>query len=204
MNLLRKQSWLPSLFISLLFFCCQSTGGKATADQAAIEPDDAPTPMPVSTRSIAGSPTPGIDCSQLLSASMIESICGIAAIKERVTSVERPSKNCNRSYGMDKAWGDELIFITTPVSDGTRSFDAMKKSNQSNGLSEIDNIGEAAFSLRFKDKLTGRQQEQLVFLKNNLIVELKTQQSRSPKTPCPCYDAEKLKKLAAAIAAKIQ
>lgn len=200
MNLVQKHYWLVSLSLCLLSVCCQSTAGTSPADSAT----DTPSTPPVAPQRTGNSSPVSIDCSQLLSASMIEDICGISDIKERITSVERPSKTCNRTYGMDKAWGDELIFISTPVSDGARSFNAMKKSNQSNELTEIDNIGEAAFSLRFKDKLTGRQQEQLVFLKNNLIIELKTQQSRSPKTPCPCFDAAKLQKLAAAIAAKIQ
>lgn len=148
-----------------------------------------------------------VDCSQLLTAAMVEEICGLTGIVERVTSVERNAVNCNRVYRVGKGWGDELIFILTPKSDASgasSTLDWMKKEYADMGLKPLNGIGDEAFLLNFTDKLTGRNNIQLVFRKNGMVIELKTEESRSAKTPCPCYNAEKLENLAKAMALKIQ
>ncbi|HMR91861.1 MAG TPA: hypothetical protein PKC69_06090 [Chitinophagaceae bacterium] len=143
-----------------------------------------------------------IDCAALLSTALIEEQCGLTDITERITAVERKGANCNRVYRKGKGWGDELIFILT-VSSGTASLNYMKREYAGNGIENLTGIGDEAISLNFKDKLSGRQQHQVIFRKNNYLIELKTTESTSSKTPCPCYDFDKLKKLAARIAAKI-
>ena len=85
----------------------------------------------------------------------------------------------------------QAIFATTRICD------------ESNGLETVNNIGDEAFTLVFNDPLTKRENHQLVFRKNGFLVELKTNESRSAKTPCPCYEMDKLKKLAENVAGKL-
>lgn len=148
-----------------------------------------------------------IDCGTILTTAMVEELCGKTGIVERISSIERKGANCNRLYGVGKnAWGDELVFIVTVLKDATAAasgINRMKKDNASNGLSTISNIGDEAFTLVFKDPLTKRENHQLVFRKNGFLVELKTNESRSAKTPCPCYEMDKLKKLAENVAGKL-
>lgn len=148
-----------------------------------------------------------INCGTILSASMVESLCDETGVVERISSVERKGVNCSRLYGIGKnAWGDELVFIVTVLKDAAAAASGiarMKKDNATNELETIGNIGDEAFTLAFKDPLTKRENRQLIFRKNGFLVELKTNESRSAKTPCPCYKMEKLKKLAAGIAEKL-
>lgn len=206
MNLLLHCKSSAKIGLLALLFSCQTSpnAGKETTKSNEPALSEQTSTSPAAKPATASKATTAVDCSNLLTAGMIEEYCQAKAIKERITSVERKGATCNRSYGLDKAWGDELIFIASPKSDGAASFNAMKKQNAANGLKELSEIGEAAFSLSFTDKLTGRQQEQIVFHKKNLLVELKTQESRSAKTPCPCFNASQLKSLAKAIAEKIQ
>ncbi len=148
-----------------------------------------------------------IDCETILTTAMVEDVCGKTGIVERISSIERKGANCNRLYGVGKnAWGDELVFIVTVLKDATAAvsgINRMKKDNTSNGLQSISNIGDEAFTLVFKDPLSKRENHQLIFRKNGYLVELKTNESRSAKTPCPCYEIDKLKKLAENVADKL-
>jgi hypothetical protein len=148
-----------------------------------------------------------VDCSKLLTPAMVEEHCGLSGIAERVTSVERSGVNCNRVYRVGKGWGDELIFILTSKTDSkgaASTLDWMKKEYAGMGLKALNDIGDEAFMLDFTDKLTGRKNLQLVFRKGGMVIELKTEESRSTKTPCPCFDAAQLTRLAKAIASNIQ
>ena len=148
-----------------------------------------------------------VDCSKLLTPAMVEEHCDLSGIAERVTSVERSGVNCNRVYRVGKGWGDELIFILTSKTDSkgaASTLDWMKKEYAGMGLKALNDIGDEAFMLDFTDKLTGRKNLQLVFRKGGMVIELKTEESRSTKTPCPCFDSTKLTRLAKAIASNIQ
>jgi hypothetical protein len=149
------------------------------------------------------SPSPAaISCADLLTTEMVETTCGMKGIVERVTSIEQAGKNCNRSYRLGKGWGDDMIFIATQT-PGKADLSYIKKAYADKGIEAVKGIGEEAYTMNFTDKLTGRQEHQLVFVKKNLFIEIKTKESASAKTPCPCYDLENLKKLGTAIAAKI-
>ncbi len=164
-------------------------------------------PEPVAATTVsATAPRPVIDCGSLLSASQVASSCGLQGITERITSVEMKGRNCNRSYVVGKGWGAMLIFILTPAADeagASRIFDRMKKDYSSKGLQAVTVAGAgASFTLNFTDNLSKRQMHQLVFRKNNYVVELKAEESRG-KNPCPCYEMDRLQSLAAIIAAKL-
>lgn len=148
-----------------------------------------------------------VDCSKLLTTAMVEEHCDLGGIAGRVTSVERSGINCNRVYRVGKGWGDELIFILTSRSDSqgaASALDWMKQEYADKGLKAVADTGDEAFTLDFTDKLTGRRNLQLVFRKGGMVIELKTEESRSTKTPCPCFDAAQLIGLAKAIALNIQ
>lgn len=148
-----------------------------------------------------------VDCSKLLTPDMVQENCGLSGIIERVTSVERPGVNCNRVFRVGKGWGDELIFILTSKTDSkaaASTLDWMKNEYAGKGLRMLKDTGDEAFLLEFTDKLTGRKNLQLVLRKAGMVIELKTEESRSTKTPCPCFDATQLSRLAKSIAANIQ
>jgi hypothetical protein len=200
-----RATWLALALLVITSCNNSSSSPTETSNQEATPEPTAEAPMPVKKAETA--PPPSIDCASLLTPAMIEDACKASGIQERITSVERKGSNCNRSYGMKNAWGDELIFIVSPKNDAAGAASAMgymKKDNAENGLKAISGIGDGAIALSFKDKLSGRQQEQLIFHKNNLLIELKAVESRSAKTPCPCYNASQLQTLAKLIAEKIQ
>lgn len=178
--------------LSILFYC-------AVLNLSSFKEINKP---PVSLATSVVPATTMIVCNDLLTSSMVEQSCEMNGIVERKTSVEQAGRNCNRSYRLGKGWGDDLIFIVTQT-PGKADLSYIKKAYAEKGLKTVSGIGEEAYTMDFKDKLTGRQEHQLVFLKKNLFIELKTKESASTKTPCPCYSMENLKKLAIAIAAKI-
>lgn len=152
---------------------------------------------------IGGNPMAKTDCSSLLTTAMVESDCGLTGIVERVTSVEQSGQNCNRSYRLGKGWGDDLIFIAVPT-PGKADLSYVKKAYANKGIEKVNGIGDEAYTMNFTDELTKRQEHQLLFLKGNYLIELRTKESANKKTPCPCFEMEKLKKLGASIAEKIK
>ncbi len=207
MNLIHPLGAITLALATIAIFSCNnssSSPNEANKPEPVPEPDaEASIPIP---KTDPGTAVADLDCAALLTAAMIEEACQASGIQERVTSVERKGSNCNRSYGMKNAWGDELIFIVSPKKDAAGAAAAlgyMKKDNADNGLNAVAGIGDGAIALSFKDKLSGRQQEQLIFHKNNLLIELKAVESRSAKTPCPCYNAGQLQALAKQIVEKI-
>jgi hypothetical protein len=203
-----RQLLLLTVITALTITCAnnnKSTEQTATEEKQLAGEEAAPS-IPVSSTS-AKEILAAIDCGTILSTAMVEELCGKTGIVERISSIERKGANCNRLYGVGKnAWGDELVFIVTVLKDATAAasgINRMKKDNASNGLSTVSSIGDEAFTLVFKDPLTKRENHQLVFRKNGFLVELKTNESRSAKTPCPCYEMDKLKKLAENVAGKL-
>jgi hypothetical protein len=203
-----KQLLLLMVITAVTITCANNNkSSEPTAtDEQQVEQEETTNTMPVSntsTKEILAA----IDCGTILTTAMVEELCGKTGIVERISSIERKGANCNRLYGVGKnAWGDELVFIVTVLKDATAAtsgINRMKKDNASNGLETVSNIGDEAFTLVFKDPLTKRENRQLVFRKNGFLVELKTNESRSAKTPCPCYEMEKLKKLATNVAGKL-
>lgn len=203
-----RQLLLLTVITAFTITCANNnkyTEQTATEEKQLAGEEATPT-IPVSSTSAKEIPA-AIDCGTILTTAMVEELCGKTGIVERISSIERKGANCNRLYGVGKnAWGDELVFIVTVLKDATAAasgINRMKKDNASNGLSTISNIGDEAFTLVFKDPLTKRENHQLVFRKNGFLVELKTNESRSAKTPCPCYEMDKLKKLAENVAGKL-
>ena len=203
-----RQLLLLTVITALTITCANNnkyTEQTATEEKQLAGEEATPT-IPVSSTSAKEIPA-AIDCGTILTTAMVEELCGKTGIVERISSIERKGANCNRLYGVGKnAWGDELVFIVTVLKDATAAasgINRMKKDNASNGLQIVSNIGDEAFTLVFKDPLTKRENHQLVFRKNGFLVELKTNESRSAKTPCPCYEMDKLKKLAENVAGKL-
>ncbi len=203
-----RQLLLLTVITALTITCANNnkyTEQTATEEKQLAGEEATPT-IPVSSTSAKEIPA-AIDCGTILTTAMVEELCGKTGIVERISSIERKGANCNRLYGVGKnAWGDELVFIVTVLKDATAAasgINRMKKDNASNGLQIVSNIGDEAFTLVFKDPLTKRENHQLVFRKNGFLVELKTNESRSVKTPCPCYEMDKLKKLAENVAGKL-
>jgi hypothetical protein len=203
-----RQLLLLTVITALTITCAnnnKSTEQTATKEKQLAGEEATPT-IPVSSTSTKEIPA-AIDCGTILTTAMVEELCDKTGIVERISSIERKGANCNRLYGVGKnAWGDELVFIVTVLKDATAAasgINRMKKDNASNGLQIVSNIGDEAFTLVFKDPLTKRENHQLVFRKNGFLVELKTNESRSAKTPCPCYEMDKLKKLAENVAGKL-
>jgi len=209
-----KNSLSFSLFFfiaSTLLISCGSAENKSGDDSAetplagaeALTPSGSAASLIKTTTTTAVENKAPVDCAAILTTAMVESNCGLSGIVERVTSVERNKANCNRVYRVGKGWGNELIFILTPKTDAGSSFEYMKKEYADQGLQLLDGVGEQAFSLNFKDPLTKRQMHQIVFTKNNHLIELKSEESPDPKKPCPCFEIEKMKSLAKSIAEKI-
>lgn len=203
-----RQLLLLTVITALTITCANNnkyTEQTATEEKQLAGEEATPT-IPVSSTSAKEIPA-AIDCGTILTTTTVEELCGKTGIVERISSIERKGANCNRLYGVGKnAWGDELVFIVTVLKDATAAasgINRMKKDNASNGLQIVSNIGDEAFTLVFKDPLTKRENHQLVFRKNGFLVELKTNESRSAKTPCPCYEMDKLKKLAENVAGKL-
>lgn len=200
---LAKQGLLLLLITALGITCANNSSSQ---EQTARLEKESTTPVQTaSANSIE--PVPGVECATILTTALLEEVCGKSGIVERISSVERKGSNCNRLYGVGKnAWGDELVFILTVLKDASAAgagMSRMKKENAQNGLEIATGIGDEAFSLNFPDPLSKRKNHQLIFRKKGFLVELKTNESRSIKTPCPCFEMEKLKILATKIANKI-
>lgn len=199
---LAKQILILSLIITTCVTCANN---RPSQEEASNEKDLASSPQTLSTNT--SEPLPVIECGSILTAALLEEVCGNTGIVERISTVERKGTNCNRLYGVGKnAWGDELVFIVTVVKDANAAsagIGRMKKENSQNGFESVTGIGDEAFTLNFPDPLSKRKNHQLIFRKKGFLIELKTNESRSTKTPCPCYDMEKLKTLATKIADKL-